>query len=85
MMWTKVRGMTRQFKKPVNWIDEIDGQCGTLPVREVREGQHISHYSNWKPTLDELDLLRNGGVVELCCVGVQPPVSVGVVEEYKGD
>ena len=47
-----------------------------------RFGLYNYHYSTWKPDAEELALLNAGGVVELCCVGIQPPVSVGVVPEF---
>jgi hypothetical protein len=84
MQPVKVRDQTIDFVKPHNWDDERDGQCGVLPVRVEQDGRYNCHYSNWKPNIEELKLLAQGGVVELCCVGVQPPVSVAVVPEQKG-
>lgn len=78
----KVKGQTADFAKPRSWDDSRDGPCGTLPVRVEQEGIYNNHYSNWKPDAEELKLLNRGGVVELKCVGVQPPVSVSVVPEH---
>lgn len=73
--------------KPPGWDDKEDGPCGRLPVRvEDVHGARFAHlYSNWKPDAVELAYLNHGGVVELCCIGAQPPVSVHVVAEHKGD
>jgi hypothetical protein len=84
MKCVKIRDQNSDFGKPRNWDDTRDGPCGVLPVRVEQEGVYNYHYSNWKPDAEELKLLARGGVVELCCVGVQPPVSVAVVPEHKG-
>lgn len=80
MLPVKVKGETNSFKKPADWDDKRDGQCGDLSVRREIHGEHVYHYSAWKPSADELATLNAGGVVELCCVSIQPPVAVGVVE-----
>jgi hypothetical protein len=80
----KVKGQNADFAKPRTWDESQDGPCGTLPVRVEPEGRHNNHYSNWKPDAEELKLLNRGGVVELCCVGIQSPVSLSVVPEHKG-
>ena len=81
MKWTNIEGKTHNFSKPKNWDDERDGPCGTFPVRVEEVGLYNFHFSAWKPNAEELALLNAGGVVELCCVGHQPPVSVGVVPD----
>lgn len=72
------------FGKPKDWDDATHGPCGTLPVRRQVEGvgggrAYIGLYSNWKPDDKELARLNAGHVVELCCCGIQPAVSVSVV------
>lgn len=80
MKWIEPEGKNVDFGPPANWDQERDGTCGTLPLRRVKErGGYFYHYSAWKPTSDELAQLNAGGVIELCCVGVQPPVSIDVV------
>lgn len=78
-----VRGKNADFKKPEGWDESKDGPCGVLDIRRETVGRRIYHYSNWKPNAAELAALNMGAVVELCCVGLQPPVSVGVVPEKK--
>ena len=78
----KIKGETASFAKPPDWDESRDGPCGNLSVRVVREGIYNCHYSNWRPTQGELEQLKAGGVVELECVGVQPPVAVRVVPQY---
>ena len=85
MKWTAIKGKTNDFGKPRSWDEERDGKCGTLPVRVEQVGIYAYHYSNWKPSAEELDMLIAGGVVELCCVGIQPPVSMGVVPAFDPD
>ena len=83
MKWVAVRGKNADFGKPRDWDENRDGPCGTLPVRVEQEGIYNAHYSAWKPDAAELARLNEGGVVELCCVGIQPPVSLSVVSEHK--
>jgi hypothetical protein len=80
MLPVEIKNGKHDFAKPRNWDDERDGPCRNLPVRVETRGIYNEHLSNWKPDAEELKLLNNGGVVELCCCGLQPPVSVGVVE-----
>ena len=84
MKWANIRGKTTDFGKPRTWDEKRDGACGVLPVRVEQVGVYNYHYSAWRPDAEELRLLNAGGVVELCCVGIQPPVSVAVVPEHKG-
>ena len=79
-----IKGQNADFGKPLDWDDTRDGSCGSLPIRREPVGIYNYHYSAWKPDIEELKLLARGGVVELCCVGIQPPVSVAVVSEHKG-
>ncbi len=79
---TAIKDQNADFAKPRNWDEERDGKCMSLPVRVEPVGLYNYHYSAWKPDAEELAELLAGGVVELCCVGQQPPVSVGVVPEY---
>jgi hypothetical protein len=79
----KIKDQNADFVKPLDWDDTRDGSCGSLPIRRESVGIYNYHYSAWKPDIEELKLLARGGVVELCCVGIQPPVSVAVVPEHK--
>jgi hypothetical protein len=81
MECVRVRGENADFSPPQDWDSEKDGNCGQLPIRrEVGKGGRVYLYSNWKPNTHELAILNAGGVVELLCVGVQPPVAIGVTE-----
>lgn len=82
-----VRGQNADFGKPKNWDDRAFGPCGSLPLRMEHVGvdgtRYTGHFSNWKPSAEELALLCAGHVVELECCGLQPAVSVSVVPEHK--
>lgn len=82
MQPVKPAGEVRDFAKPPDW-DDRNGSCGSLPVRRQVEGAgasaYLAMYSNWLPNSNELARLNAGYVVELCCCGVQPAVSVSVV------
>lgn len=75
-----VRDQNADFGKPPEWDDSKDGTCGVLPIRREKIGRRDYLFSNWLPSAEELAHLNRGGVVELCCVGIQPPVSVGVTD-----
>lgn len=79
-----VRGSNGDFTEPKDWDETKDGKCSPLPVRrETNDRGRIMHYSNWMPTDEEVETLRAGGVVELLCVGIQPPVAMGVVRRQR--
>lgn len=83
-----IKDCNADFAKPPDWDESKLGTCGSLAIRrEVigtpGTGAYISHKSNWKPSQAELAHLNRGGVVELECCGLQPAVSVGVVDECK--
>lgn len=82
---THIKDANANFDKPRTWDEERDGKCGVLSVRVEAHGIRNYHISNWKPDAEELAALAAGGVVELCCVGLQPPVSVSVVPEFVPD
>lgn len=73
-------GRTTDFGKPIDWIDELDGRCGVLPVEvvdDVRVGRVCQSY--WKPTAAELATLNAGGVIRLGIYGGQPPVFIEAI------
>ena len=75
----KIRDENVDFTKPIDWDEDRDGKCSTLSVRREVVRNRPYHFSNWRPDAAELARLNAGGVVELCCVGSQPPVSISVV------
>ena len=69
-------------RKPDGW-DDKGGQL-ELPAIDVTQGKLCGvnvFVSWWKPTEDELMCLLRGGMVQLSCIGGQPPVNLGVCEE----
>ena len=80
MKTVKTRGHNVWFNAPEGW-DESRGDvpCGSLSVRREACGPRVSHVSTWEPTVPEIHLLLGGGVIELSCVGIQPPVALRVV------
>ncbi len=75
----RVRDENAIFTEPVDWNEAKDGKCIGLPIRREKIGERTYHYSNWKPDADEIARLSAGESVELCCVGLQPPVSLRVI------
>lgn len=55
---------------PKDWDSEKDGDCAHLPVHYDGE----SFFSLWRPTKEEIDLLKEGGAVYLRVVGSSHPV-----------
>jgi hypothetical protein len=71
------------FGPPQGWDERLDGPCHHLWVRVDKPpiiGATRVHVSHWRPNAEELTALNAGAVIELQCVGVQPPVSLTVVE-----
>lgn len=75
------------FKKidmgPPAGVAEED--CYTLQVLagQVSEGVFdgaAMFRSYWKPSEVELDIIKNGGYIELVLIGIFPPVIVGVTD-----
>lgn len=81
-----VEGHNIDMVKPEGWDESRDGTCLSLPVRREVTGTgneaKLSFTSNWQPSPQELALLAQGGVVELCCLFGQYPVSINVVRKY---
>lgn len=60
---------------PTNWDATVDGECVALPV-QIDQEQGCFH-SWWRPGLDELECLLNGGAVRLTVFGgSHPPVAL---------
>lgn len=81
MNWTKIEGFTRELGKPIGWDDKTQGECGTLPVRDVRDApDKIPRMeSAWLPTPEELALLNAGKPLILSIYGYShPPVALYV-------
>lgn len=75
----RIQGATRILNKPVDWDEERDGLCGTLPIRDERTTACDTMISAWLPTLEEIERIVQGAPIYLHVVGrVHPPVSVGV-------
>jgi hypothetical protein len=66
---------------PRNWDQQKDGTCGDLTTRVDDYNGHEEYVSAWRPSEGELELLNRGGVVELGCLGIQPPVRLTVVQD----
>lgn len=87
MRTVAVRGENADFGPPKGWDQQADGTCGRLSVRRDDYHGKVEHVSAWRPSPSELVRLNAGCVVELGCVGIQPPVrlSVSLPGEYPPD
>lgn len=73
---------SRPLGAPANWDQQLDGQCGVLPVVDAIDPQSGFNfmYSVWKPTADELKQLQEGGAIRLGIMGqVHPVVNLAVL------
>ncbi len=72
---------TRNFGKPSDWIESLDGPCGYLSVGDqydLRTGQNLMH-SWWQPTEVERQMIADGARIELRIYGnVHPVVSLAL-------
>lgn len=69
-----------QCRPPADWDDR--GGALRLPVLYAMQGQVHGvrvFLTRWKPTAEELQMLLQGGEVELACVGGQPACNVSAV------
>jgi len=79
MIPVETRGAAWSYFEPEGWDPERDGRCGVLSVRQERIGRHVHHISTWMPSPEECRRLAAGAVIELTCVGIQPPVAMKVL------
>lgn len=86
MIPTYTRDANRNFHAPENWNTETDGVCNILQCRVSEDyGQRglVNVVSTWKPDAAELAHLIRGGVIELSCIGSQPPCLLYVVDPVE--
>lgn len=84
MIPTKTRDAKHAFTPPANWDEETMGPCGVLSVRVQEEQGGVTEcVSTWKPTLEEIGMLQEGGEVILTVVGRQPAVSLHVESMFN--
>ena len=69
-----IAGATHVLGSPKNWDKGTHGACGSLAVR-IHDGVYASA---WRPTPEELDLLKSGGVVTIYAVGGMPALALSV-------
>lgn len=67
--------VTAIYKAPPDWNEAEHGPCVDLPVQRTAEFA----ISRWQPTFAELQILNNGGAIEVAIAGGQPAIAVGVV------
>jgi hypothetical protein len=94
MLPVPTKKATHSYGPPPNWVEETMGICGVLSVR-VQEGRGgiMESVSTWKPRLEEINYLQEGGSVILTICAKQPAVSLhvelevddGVPEQIGGD
>lgn len=79
MQATPFKEQNMTFTKPENMTDE---ECGSLPAYRG-EGQIISC---WKVTPEDLERIKEAGVIWLHIVGNgQPPVYIGSEYPFTGE
>lgn len=78
MIPRRISGHTHALAAPAGWNEARDGNCATLHVRMIRDGDSVLAQSAWEPTPAELAALNAGGSVILNVVGGQPPVMITV-------
>jgi hypothetical protein len=79
MLIARILGATRELGKPVDWDDEKNGSCGSLPIRDEQVRGANVMVSAWTPTPGELARLNAGAPIYLYVWGTShPPVAVEV-------
>ena len=88
----------RPIGKPKDWVEELDGECGTIYVtdsRDLQSGLPIM-YSVYKLEDEEIEALKNGGLLRLGIIGhgghtffqlgvLSPDITNGIEVTPKGD
>jgi hypothetical protein len=73
--------MTREIGKPADWDEALDGPCASIKIRDeidVQTGMNVMR-TLWKPTSEELDILKGGGLITLGIMGkAHPVIQIGV-------
>jgi hypothetical protein len=67
---------SRRIGAPRDWNHELDGACGAIFVLDsidTLSGMNFM-YSVYKPTDEEIEELKNGGVIRLGIMGHSHPV-----------
>jgi antitoxin (DNA-binding transcriptional repressor) of toxin-antitoxin stability system len=73
---------TRRIGAPANWERARDGECVTLSVHDMSDGNgHNLMVSRWEFTADELERVKAGAPVYLSIHGVVHPVVSLVVPQ----
>lgn len=70
-------GETHIYKAPPDWDAATHGPCADLPVLRTDDFA----ISRWRPTYEELQVLCNGGSVEIAIAGGQPAIVVSAVAQ----
>lgn len=70
----QIKNPTRTFGKPRTWNEKTQGPCGALPVIDVQENGTNFMVSFWRPRPEEIELLKDGGVIQLHVQGYGHPV-----------
>lgn len=76
---------------PKNWKPSRDGACAALPVRCILFDNQDNSYdvrqpgfqSFWRPTTEELELLKAGHCITLFVIGSSHPVVALGVEQVE--
>jgi len=69
---------TRDLGAPQGW-DQRKLSCGSLPISDSHMAGVPCMYSYWQPTSEEIELIKQGAVIQLGVVGQgHPPVSMQV-------
>jgi hypothetical protein len=66
----------RAIGEPLDWVTELDGDCGTIYVVDaidVQSGMNMM-YSFYQPTPEDLAALNAGGCIRLGVMGRAHPV-----------
>lgn len=84
MLPVPTKNATHSYGPPPNWNEETMGKCGHLSVRaQEGKGGVLESVSTWKPTLEEINYLQEGGSVILTVCGKQPAVSLHVELDWE--
>lgn len=67
---------SRMLGAPADWDQQLDGSCGQLAVVDhidVQSGANFM-YSFYRPSVEDMEALLNGGIIRLGIAGRSHPV-----------
>lgn len=74
MLIGRIEGFTRDLGRPLDWDEETQGPCASLPIKDIIVGGNNFMESIHEFTPDEITAILNGAKLHLGVSGKTHPV-----------